>query len=199
MTKNRLEAFSDGVFAIVITLLVLDIKLPEKELSSEKELVGMLFEAIPNIATYAFSFLVVGVFWIAHHRLFAFVKKVDHFLLWSNVFYLMAVALIPYPAAILAKYPLYATSIVIYATNLLMCGLYHFIFLHYLNRNPTVAENFYNKEVAVQAFKLSIIGPICYSSAIIVAFINPIWSFFFLFFALIYYIFLANMISKKIY
>lgn len=100
MTKIRLEAFSDGVFAIVITLLVLDIKTPQTDVTSNQELNALLKQAIPNFLTFVFTFLVVSVFWVAHHRIFNFIKAIGNYLLWVNVFYLMIVAIIPFSASI---------------------------------------------------------------------------------------------------
>jgi len=105
MNKARLEAFSDGVFSISITLLVLDIKVPNFDSLGNEQLNRALVQALPNILTFVFTFLVVGIFWIAHHRIFTLVKAVNSSLLWINIFYLMLAAIIPFPASILAKHP----------------------------------------------------------------------------------------------
>lgn len=102
--KPRVEAFSDGVFAVAITLLVLDIKVPEGLAS------GALFPALTSTSlgvqylAYAVSFLTIGVMWVSHHRLMAIVRVVDHGLLYRNIFLLGVVSFIPFPTSILSNY-----------------------------------------------------------------------------------------------
>lgn len=197
MTKNRLEAFSDGVFSIAITLLVLNIKLPETEAASDKQLLSQLNLALPNIVTFIFSFLVVGVFWVAHHRIFAFIKHVDHYLLWSNIFYLMTIAIIPFPASVLARHPFFSASIIFYSCILFLCASQHFFFLRYIYRNEHLREGSFTNATYKRALKTASIGPGCYLLAIIFSFVHPLISFCFILAALIFYIFLAQLIIAK--
>jgi uncharacterized membrane protein len=74
MNKNRLEAFSDGVFAIVITLLVLEIKVPHVTFD---KLGPALFELLPKFLSFGLSFVIIGVYWVAHHNMMHFIEKVD--------------------------------------------------------------------------------------------------------------------------
>jgi uncharacterized membrane protein len=98
---ERVVFFSDAVFAIVITLLVLpltaEIDLPEDGVGSAQHVV----ELLPRVLTFAVSFLVVGQFWIAHHRTFGRVRRADHTLVWLNLLTLLTVAFMPFPAALL--------------------------------------------------------------------------------------------------
>ncbi|MGW4568834.1 TMEM175 family protein [Streptomyces sp. NPDC004561] len=100
--SGRVEAFSDGVFAIAITLLVLDIKVPK---AGEH---GDLWQALgtqwPSYAAYVVSFLVIGIMWVNHHQLFSFVARVDRTLMFLNLLVLMVVAVVPWPTALLAEY-----------------------------------------------------------------------------------------------
>jgi uncharacterized membrane protein len=102
MTKNRLEAFSDGVFAIVITLLVIEIHSPE--VGEGDSLAAALFDQWPSYAAYLVSFLIIGVMWLNHHRIFNLVAKVDGPLLLLNLNLLMWMALIPFPTGVAAEY-----------------------------------------------------------------------------------------------
>ncbi|MFM7191796.1 MAG: TMEM175 family protein, partial [Microcystaceae cyanobacterium] len=88
--NERINAFSDGVFAITITLLVLEIKVPEipHELVA-KELIPKLTHLFPFIVSHGISFFVLGIFWVAHHNMFAHIKKHDHVLLWLNLLFLL--------------------------------------------------------------------------------------------------------------
>jgi len=101
---ERIVFFSDAVYAIVITLLVLpltaEIELPE----SEDGLAQQVLALWPSVLTFAVSFLVIGQFWIAHHRTFGYIRGHDHGLLWFNLVALMTVAFLPFPAALLGSH-----------------------------------------------------------------------------------------------
>lgn len=102
---GRIEAFSDGVFAIAITLLVVEIGVPH--LQSEPEgttLFGALVGQWPSYLGYTISFLQIGVIWANHHNRFRYIVRSDHVLLFLNILFLMCVAFIPFPTAVLAGY-----------------------------------------------------------------------------------------------
>ncbi|CAM5367439.1 membrane protein [Streptomyces avidinii] len=98
---NRVEAFSDGVFAIVVTILVLELKVPEGQGS---ELWHGLWEQWPHYAAYVVSFLIIGVMWVNHHTIFSHLKRVDRPLLFLNLLVLMVVSVIPYTTNVLAEH-----------------------------------------------------------------------------------------------
>ncbi len=102
-TTGRVEAFSDGVLAIAITLLVLDLRVPVRD-----ELTGSLAHALaqewPSYAAYVTSFLVIGIIWLNHHTVFQFIGLVDRVLLFLNLILLMFVAAIPFTTSLLAEY-----------------------------------------------------------------------------------------------
>lgn len=101
MSTSRTEAFSDGIFAIAATLLVLELKVPHVEAG---QLLGALLEGWPSYATYAVSFLTIGIIWVNHHTIMDRVRRVDRPLLFLNLVFLMLVAAIPFPTALLADY-----------------------------------------------------------------------------------------------
>jgi uncharacterized membrane protein len=121
--NERLSAFSDGVFAITITLLVLEIKVPEipHELVAS-ELIPALKHLAPFMMSHVISFFVLGIFWVAHHNMFAHIKKHDHILLWLNLLFLLCVASIPFPTGLLGTYPNQAISVMIYSAILAITG-----------------------------------------------------------------------------
>ncbi|MFG3207007.1 TMEM175 family protein [Streptomyces sp. NPDC048192] len=100
--SGRVEAFSDGVFAIAITLLVLDIKVPGT--GDHGGLWHAIGEQWPSYAAYGVSFLVIGIMWVNHHQLFSYVTRVDRPLMFLNLLVLMVVAVVPWPTAMLAAY-----------------------------------------------------------------------------------------------
>ncbi|MEU3462045.1 TMEM175 family protein [Streptomyces sp. NPDC006733] len=99
--SGRVEAFSDGVFAIAITLLVLEIKVPPH---AGDHLWSALGEMWPSYAAYAVTFLVIGIMWINHHTIFRYIARVDRTLLFLNLLLLMCVAALPWPAGLMAEY-----------------------------------------------------------------------------------------------
>jgi uncharacterized membrane protein len=102
MSKARLEAFSDGVFAIAITLLVLEVKVPSAD--SGHSLAHGLLELWPSYAGFSVSFITIGIIWVNHHAVFATVKSVDRTLLFKNLLLLLTVSFIPFPTAVMAEY-----------------------------------------------------------------------------------------------
>lgn len=107
MNKNRIEAFSDGVIAIIITIMVLELHLPTVEDSFTEEAVWQaLWTLIPKLLAYVLSFIVVGILWVNHHALFDKLPRSDAKLVWYNAFLLFAMSLIPLPTAFLAEHPL---------------------------------------------------------------------------------------------
>ena len=100
---GRIEAFSDGVFAIAITLLVLDIKVPQG-LGESTRLVTALIDQWPSYFAFLTSFFTIGIMWINHHRLFTHVRRVSHGLLIWNGILLMAVSLVPFTTKLVATY-----------------------------------------------------------------------------------------------
>ena len=99
MGKERLETFADGVFAIAATLLILNVELPEGGGSLRHELLHLW----PAYAAYAVSFLVIGVIWVNHHAILNLVGHTDRTFLFINVFFLLAVAFLPFPTRVLAN------------------------------------------------------------------------------------------------
>ncbi len=102
--KGRLEAFSDGVLAIAITLLTLDLRVPSRDAVGADGLAAALAQRWPAYTAYVVSFLVIGIIWVNHHALFRQVRRVDRLLLFANLLLLMVVAAIPFPTALLAEY-----------------------------------------------------------------------------------------------
>jgi uncharacterized membrane protein len=99
---GRLETFSDGVFAIAITLLVLLFDVPD--VSEGRSLGHVLARQWPSYASYAVSFITIGIIWVNHHTLFRHIVRVDRVFLFINVLFLMCVAFLPYPTAVIARY-----------------------------------------------------------------------------------------------
>ena len=113
---DRIVFFSDAVFAIAITLLVLNIEVPDIPLDLvSEELPGRLLDLWPKLLSYVLSFLVILMFWTAHHSIFRPIKSYDRGLIWLNSLFLMFIAFLPFPTALLGAYPDQQLVVAIYA------------------------------------------------------------------------------------
>lgn len=137
---ERLLFFSDAVFAIAITLLALEIRLPvsEEQLTNE-ELLQSLLSIWPKYLSYIVSFLVIGLFWIGHHRKFRFIQRYDSRLLQLNIILLLGIALVPFPTAILSEYG-NRTATIFYALMMTIIGLLHTAVWIYSARNHRLID-----------------------------------------------------------
>ncbi len=131
ISTNRLEAFSDGVFAIVITLLVLELKLPPGPAPLALKL--RLME--PQMAAFVGSFIIVGMTWIGHHGLFHLIKRVDKSLMWLNFLELIFVSFIPFPTMILGLHPMDPDSVRFFALVLVLIGVAYNLIWWYASLN----------------------------------------------------------------
>jgi uncharacterized membrane protein len=101
---GRLEAFSDGVFAVAITLLVLNIQVPQHVLLVDGEVLSILGSQWPMFLAFVTSFATIGIMWLNHHRIFNHIKRTDNTLLIINLLLLLVIVFIPFPTALLAQY-----------------------------------------------------------------------------------------------
>jgi uncharacterized membrane protein len=133
LNKQRLEAFSDGVFAIVITLLILDIRIP---VVPSADLGPALVRILPQVLTYILSFFIVGLYWHLHHQVAAQVKLIDGAFIWLNLVWLLFVSMLPFPTALLGRYPLQPIPLTVYGINLILVNVTGFVILVYFQRHP---------------------------------------------------------------
>jgi uncharacterized membrane protein len=98
---NHIEAFSDGVFAIIVTLLVLELKVPVlKDHASVSELAHHLLEALPKFVSWLISFIIVCKFWLNHHHILGLARHADYAMVWLNSLFLLGQSFIPFPTAV---------------------------------------------------------------------------------------------------
>lgn len=187
METNRLEAFSDGVFAIAITLLVLEIKVPPGE-----TLGFGLIHLWPSYLAYAISFIVIGAIWINHHTMFDSIERVDHTLLLLNTLHLMFIAFVPFPTAVLAE-AFHTRSgqdiaTALYAGTLTTIGVLVSAMWWYAASRRELLNEAVSHEHAKAIGKRFLIGPAGYGLATLLAFASP-WLSIALFIALnVYYL-----------
>jgi uncharacterized membrane protein len=122
--KNRIEALTDGIYAIALTLAVLTIDVDElPPVGTDGQFIDSLAVTFPQILHYAIAFFVLVSFWIAHHRQVNYVSHVDSTFIWLNVVTLFFVALIPFTTDLVGTYTEYSLAVTFYAGNLCMIGL----------------------------------------------------------------------------
>ena len=117
LSFERVVFFSDAVFAIVITLLVLELKVPHLTEHSELSLRGALLELLPNVVGFVISFLIIGLMWIEHHRIFRYIENYDAGLLWRNLLLLLCVSFVPFPTALFSENYWSRTAFILYTAS----------------------------------------------------------------------------------
>lgn len=190
-TKSRVEAFSDGIFAIIVTLLILEIKVPHIESpDSVGELFGSLLKLIPKFSSWVISFLTICIVWVNHHRLFEMFKGINIVLFWLNVHLLLWVSFVPFPTALVGDYPRNPLAVAFYGLVMAFTGLAFFLARIYGLNNPgllkeTVSLKTYKKGV----FSALVFGFSFYLAAGALAWVSTYLSFILYFLIAIYFLF----------
>ncbi|MBW0106244.1 TMEM175 family protein [Pseudonocardia sp. KRD291] len=170
---DRLMLFSDGVFAIAITLLVLpltDAEIPEDGVGAA------LVELWPQIFTFALSFAVIGRYWMVHHQMFGRIVRTDTRLLTLNLFYLFGIAFLPFPTSVLGEHGDEAAVVVLYAGNLIVVGLASVLLWSY----ASYGQRLTSPDVTPRAARASLAGGIAPTLGLVpsipLAFLEPGWA-----------------------
>jgi uncharacterized membrane protein len=171
---NRLKSLSDGVFAIVITLLVLDLRAPHlTNPTSSAELLGEIVKLWPKLLSYLISFLMAGIYWVGHRNIFEAIQRTDRTLLWLNNLFLLGVSFLPFPAAILGEYNLNAMALTIYGANLAVISLSLYWLFSYAARRQHLLGPHASPGL-LSAGRIIILTPFSfYGLAALAAFVQP--------------------------
>lgn len=141
LAKNRIEALADGIFAVAMTLLVLDIKSPVNVwFDTSRALADHLGTLEHSFIMYAISFVVLGMFWLGHHLQFHYVRYVDRPLLWINLAFLLCTVLVPFSTDLMGDHGHLRLPVFVYGANLLVLALLLLAHLHHLAANPDLAS-----------------------------------------------------------
>jgi uncharacterized membrane protein len=195
--NERIIALSDGVFAIVITLLVLEIKVPHIEAGMvAKELPHAVMELLPKMIAHAMSFVVLGIYWISHHNSFMHIKRHDRVLMWLNILFLMCVASMPFPTALLSEYSDQRISVIAYAIPLVLAGISMDLMWWYASTHDLLDETQNDKNFIAFVHRRNLTAPIAYLFAIGVSFISLTLAKFVFIVVALYYIF-PNPLDRK--
>jgi uncharacterized membrane protein len=176
---GRIEAFSDGIFGIAITLLILNIKVPKAaDIHGKMTLLQALGDQWPAYLAYLNSFITVLIMWMNHHKLFRHIRRSDHVFLIFNGLLLMGVTIVPFPTAILAEYintPEAKTAAAVYSGSYLMIAILFYIMWHYASRGPALLARNHDREGVAAISRQYRFGPLLYLVAFVLAFVS-VWA-----------------------
>jgi uncharacterized membrane protein len=171
---ERLVFFSDAVIAIAITLLVLELKVPEIEPGSAgSELARQVAALGPKYLGYLTSFWVIAFYWMSHHRTFRYIRDYDAGLLRINMLVLFFIAFVPFPTALLFQYPAQWITVVLYAGTLAAIGLSMLWLWRYATQNHRLVEPSMSPLLIRSLFNRLLVTPAVFLISILVAFFNP--------------------------
>lgn len=190
-TPARIEAFSDGVFAIIITLLVLDLKVPRVDPGRGTSLAEALVQQWPAYVAFVLSFLQVGVVWTNHHAMFHYIRRSDHLLLVLNLMLLLFAAPLPFTTALLAEYVREGSdelriAALVYSGTLAGCGVFFSALWHHALRAHLVDPRANpNRMHALRRHWM--LAPVAYGLAFAIALVAPRSSLVMYLLLLVYY------------
>jgi uncharacterized membrane protein len=174
MNKSRLEAFSDGVFSIAITLLVFNITIPKCDYAHLSE---TLMQMLPTILSYVMTFTLIGLYWIGHHFYFDRIKFVDGNFVWMNMLLLLLICIMPFPTGLLGKFPYGAIPLTLYGINLIATNVHSFFMLMYLYKHKNLVNENFKDEFYKKQLPLFFWINLTYAVAIGFAFFIPVVSY----------------------
>lgn len=174
----RVEAFSDGVFAIAITLLILEIRVPELESgAASEELLTALAHLWPSLVAFLFSFFVILVMWINHHEFMRWVRLSDYQLLFANGFVLLMVTFVPFPTAVVARYlgtGAARGAVAFYCGTFFCASLAYQVLLRSVVHNRRLLHAHVPDDVLARVRRAYNLGPAVYGVSVVLALWNAV-------------------------
>jgi len=173
MSKTRLESFSDAVFAVVCTLLVVSLQLPQVSgKNPEHSLLISIVGMAPTFGSYVLSFALVTLYWVAHHDLMRILRSVSSGLLWMNNFFLMWLALLPFPTEMMGAYPHNETAVLFFGLITMMAAIaFISLRLYVLFERDLLAPQF-DAAYLRHSIRNSAIGTALYFIALLVSYLS---------------------------
>jgi uncharacterized membrane protein len=176
--SGRLEALSDGVFAIAITLLVLDLAVPARAQVRSGGLGSALAHQWPSYFAYLVSFLVIGIIWVNHHTMFSKVRLVDRLVLFANLALLLVVSALPFPTRLLAEYLTAGsdahTAAAVYSSTMLAVGLAYSVLWIAVTRDVGLLHEHVDPVASRAALRRFGLGNVVYLATVGLSFVSAI-------------------------
>jgi len=177
---ERLAALSDGVFAVAMTLLVLDLRAPAAEaVHSERELLDALLTLAPRLVPYFMSFLTLGIFWLGQQAQLDRLAKSDRDLAWMHIGFLCGICLVPFSTALLAEFLTYRVALIVYWLNILVLGVVLLITWRHTVRSRLIREDTTPEAVAAICRRI-MIAQTLYAVGAALCLISTYWSIAFI-------------------
>jgi uncharacterized membrane protein len=173
MPTSRIETFSDGVFAIIITLLVLEIHVPQaqgQDISGALE--RSLLAMTPKFLSYILSFVIVCIWWVAHHHLFHIIRRTDRGLLWLNNLFLLWLAFIPFPTALMGDFPGARLAVMAYGAITTLSGASFCLMRYYAFYVARLVDQGIDQRLLKLAMIRSTINPVLHLIAVLLALVD---------------------------
>lgn len=170
ISNRRIETLVDGVFAIVLTLLVLELKPIHTD--SEQKLIEILIALTPNFFAYFLSFIILGLLWFGHQTISHYVIRSDRTHILLNLLFLMFIALIPFSAALLGQNPQYHSSTLLYGINLATAGLIQYLHWEYMSIRNRLIDPELDRRIVRSVQKTFLTIPLTYGLGIAVSFVS---------------------------
>jgi uncharacterized membrane protein len=172
-SELRLQTLSDGVFAVAMTLLVLEIKLPTTETTDPSQFAAALVALWPKVGAFLLSFIILARGWELHRYVFSYVVRYDHFIVYFNMLYLMAIALLPFSTALVGDHPQMKLAAAIYAGNFLFIGGTKLVIWSYATHNNRLVPKEMPPVFAQWLKRRLILSSCVICIAILLAFVYP--------------------------
>jgi uncharacterized membrane protein len=175
----RLQALADGVFAIVMTLLVLELGVGGiAKTANNKEVIRGLLEMWPKFLIYGLSFLILGVFWVIHHTLFDAIRRYDTTLIWLNILFLMLITLIPFSTALFGEFGTMQITALIYGINMFLIFNSGWAIWAYVTGKRRLVDQDLDPALVKGGSLMGLVYALIMIPAIGISFVNPAISFF---------------------
>jgi uncharacterized membrane protein len=169
---ERLIFFSDAVIAIAITLLTVQISIPGNIQAAQ--LTSAILNLIPQFGIYALSFLVIGNYWVIHHRVFRNIKHYDSTLIWLNVFFLLFIAFLPVPSNVVGRFPTEQSAIIFFNICLIFTGITQAAIWRYASQNHRLIDKRLSQKLVDWGMIRSLVPPVVMMLSIILTYINTL-------------------------
>jgi TMEM175 potassium channel family protein len=194
---GRVETFSDAVFAIAITLLILEIKVPTQEQGS---LADQLRRQWPSYLAFITSFVYIGIMWINHHRMFSHIRKCNDILLALNLLLLLGVTVVPFPTAVLAEHlsgPDRRTGAILYNATFVLIAVAFNVLWRYAVNHRLLDENV--QASAANISRQYLVGPVLYSGCLVLSWFNVHGSLFVNLALSVFFALPARMVQRRMF
>lgn len=177
--RGRVEALSDGVFAIVVTLLVLEIRVPHvADAGSVPGLISALRGLAPKFVSWVISFVTVCVIWLNHHRLLRLMGRIDGGLFWGNANLLLWTSFIPFPTALMGDYPGNPLAVSLYGVVMLLMGVAFLLLRARMLRVPGLLHDEADRDLfRTGTAWTAAVGPVAYGLGAALAWVSSVVSF----------------------